>query len=65
MLAQMGVDDVGDLAAGRVDAGQVGPGDDVGPDPAAGPFQVVEPADPLALAADPDDLERRQGPRPA
>src|SRR5215468_8306764 len=62
MLAQARVDDVGDLAAARVDPGQVGLGDDVGPDPAAGPFQVVEPGDPLALTADPDDLERSQGP---
>src|SRR5215468_2375079 len=63
LAAQVRVDDVGDLAAAQVDPGQVGPGDDVGPDPAAGPFQVVEPADPLALAADPDDLERGQGSR--
>ena len=47
-----GVDDIGDLAAVRVDPGQVMRAGHVGPDEARRPGQVVQALDPAALAPD-------------
>ena len=58
-----GVHDVGDLAAVRVDPGQVVRARHVGPDRARRPGEIVQAEHPAARAADVDHRLRVQGPR--